>query len=198
MASRFPRRETAAAKVGPRLEISPLEVQSQLKNDHGLSALITGASTWEPFAWKGNDLSAPLRCLYSAETFGLLKTRGDRATDVPIADIAADINEYLLSFGRQPVSENSVLQNLRKASLYAQAAVGVCLVPNAMSMTVRLVDKHETAESIELYFAGMEAKMKKLTAQLEHARAMNYPVQHLLESVKSRTGLQVLPASAVS
>ncbi len=198
MATQFPRRETAAAKVGPRLEISPLEVTAQLENDHGLSALICGAATWEPFAWKGNDLSAPLRALYSAETFGLLKVRADRATDVAVADIAADINEYLLSFGRATVSENSVLGNLRKASLYAQAAVGVALIPSRASMTVRLVDKSETSESIELYFNQMEAKMKKLNSQLEHARAMNYPVAHLLEAVQSRTGLKVLSASSNS
>ncbi len=193
MATQFPRREKAAAKVGPRLEISPLEIKAQLeKNEHGLSALICGAESWEPFAWKGNDLSAPLRALYSAEGYGLLTVKADRATDVAIADITADINEYLLSFGKPPITETSILTNLRKASLFAQAAVGVSLVPSAASMTVRLVDKYESTQNIELYFQQMEGKMKKLSSQLKHAEAMNYPVAHLLEAAEQNTGLKLL------
>ena len=66
MTINLPRREKAAAKVGPRLEISPLELKAQLENQHGLSSLLTSAESWEPFAWKGNDLSAPLRALWVA------------------------------------------------------------------------------------------------------------------------------------
>ena len=192
----LPRREKAAAKVGPRLEISPLEVSAQLENEHGLSNLICNASTWEPFAWKGNDLSAPMRALWVAESRGLLRSRGDRANDVAISDITADINEYLMSFGKKPVSESSVRSNLAKAALYANAAVGVSIIPDRQSMTVRLVDKFENAENIERYFEQMNAKMKKLGSQLKHAQAMNFPVAHLIAAAEESTGLRLSAAPA--
>ena len=91
VAINFPRREKAAAKVGPRLEISPLELPSVLNHQHGLSSLLTAAESWEPFAWKGNDLSAPLRALFAAEARGLL---ADSNQPVPVADIASEINSY--------------------------------------------------------------------------------------------------------
>ena len=166
MTINLPRREKAAAKVGPRLEISPLEMQAQLENQHGLSSLLTSATTWEPFAWKGNDLSAPLRALWVAEARGLLQRRNERAADIAVADIAADINAYLLQFGKKPVSENSVLSNLRTASLYLQAALGVALVPDRQTMTVRFIDSYETAENIERYFDSIKSKLQKLGSQI--------------------------------
>ena len=162
MTINLPRREKAAAKVGPRLEISPLDLKDQLENQHGLSSLLTNASTWEPFAWKGNDLSAPLRALWVAEARGLLQRRNDRAAYIAVADIAADINGYLMQFGKKPVSETSVLNNLKTASLYLQAALGVALVPDTKSMTVRFMDSYETAENIERYFDSIKSKLQKL------------------------------------
>lgn len=196
MASNFPRRETAAAKVGPRLEISPLEVSAQLENQHGLSSLIHNAKSWEPFAWKGNDLSAPMRALYSAEEMGLLGKEGNRSVEVKISDIAADINTYLLALGKKAISESSVLRNLRTASLYANAAVGVSIVPDANSMTVKVIDQYQNAENIERYFEQMNAKMKKLGSQLKHAQAMNYDVSHLIAQAEENTGLRLAPAGS--
>jgi hypothetical protein len=191
----FPRREKAAAQVGPRLEVSPLELQAQMSNTHGFSSLLCGAESWEPFAWKGNDLSSPLRALYVAESLGLLTFRNDDATSVSIADIAAAINGYLLSFGKTPISENAVLNNLRTVALYLNTALGVALIPDRQTMTVRLVDKLETVETIGRYFEQMEAKMKKLGAQLKHADAMGYPVGHILEAVELSTGVRLLTAA---
>ena len=149
MTINLPRREKSAAKTGPSLDISPLELRAQLENQHGLSSLLTSATTWEPFAWKGNDLSAPIRALWVAEARGLLQRRNDRAVDIAVADIAADINAYLMQFGKKPVSEASVLNNLRTASLYLGAALGVALVPDRKTMSVRFMDAYETAENIE-------------------------------------------------
>lgn len=195
MTINLPRREKAAAKVGPRLEISPLELKAQLENQHGLSSLLTSASTWEPFAWKGNDLSAPVRALWVAEARGLLQRRNDRATKISVADIAADINAYLLQFGKQPVSENSVISNLRTASLYLQAALGVALVPDRQTMTVRFIDGFETAENIERYFEQIKTKLQKLGSQVKHADACGYDVSHVLQAAEEATGVKLLAGS---
>jgi hypothetical protein len=191
----LPRRERAAAKVGPRLEISPLELKAQLENLHGLSSVLIAAESWEPFAWKGNDLSAPLRALYVAEARGLLQRKGDRAQDILIADITADINAYLLSFGKKPVSESSVLNNLRDASLYVNAALGISLVPDRKSMTVRLVDAFETAENIEKYFDQIKGKLQKLGSQIKHAEACGYDVSRVLSAAEDSTGVRLLSAT---
>ena len=196
MTINLPRREKAAAKVGPRLEISPLELKAQLENQHGLSSLLTSASTWEPFAWKGNDLSAPVRALWVAEARGLLQRRNDRAADIAVADIAADINAYLMQFGKKPVSENSVLSNLRTASLYLQAALGVALVPDRKTMTVRFIDAYETAENIERYFDQIKSKLQKLGSQVKHADACGYDVSHVLQAAEEATGVKLLASSA--
>lgn len=192
----LPRREKAAAKVGPRLEISPIELSQWLEHEHGLSKLISEAQSWEPFAWKGNDLSAPLRALYVAEARGLLSRRGDRSVSVAIADITADINEYLTSFGKPPVTEASVLNNLRQASLYVNAAVGVAFLPDRATMTVRFVDEIETVENIERYFDSIKSKMQKLGAQIRHAEACGYDVSKTLTGVEESTGLRLLTAAA--
>jgi len=192
MTINLPRREKAAATVGPRLDISPLELKDWLQNEHGLSRLISGAESWDPFAWKGNDLSAPLRALYVAESRGLLNRRGERAVDVAIADITADINGYLSSFGKSLVSEAAVLNNLRQASLYVQAAVGAAVMPDRKTMTVRLVDQYETTENIEKYFDSIKAKLQKLGSQLKHAEACGYDVGHVLAAAEASTGVKVL------
>lgn len=191
----FPRRDKAAAKVGPRLEISPLELESQMSNQHGLSSLICAAETWEPFAWKGNDLSAPLRALYAAESRGLLQKRGDRPVEVAIADITADINAYLLSFGKAVISENAVLNNLRQVALYLNAALGVSIRPDRQAMTVQIVGELETVETIERYFSQVEAKLKKLGSQIKHAEAMGYDVSRQLQAAEDATGLKLLSAA---
>jgi hypothetical protein len=198
MTINLPRREKAAAKVGPRLEISPLELKAQLENQHGLSSLLTAkdAESWEPFAWKGNDLSAPLRALWVAEARGLLQRRNDRAADIAVADIAADINAYLMQFGKKPVSENSVLSNLRTASLYLQAALGVALVPDRKTMTVRFIDAYETVENIERYFDQIKTKLQKLGSQVKHADACGYDVSHVLQAAEDATGVKLLAGSA--
>ena len=109
--SNFPRREKPASKVGPRLEIAPSEIRELLNNTHGLSTLLMDNESWEVFSWKGNDLSAPMRALWSAETKGLYPGNGQRAQHIAIADITADINGYLSELGKSLVSENSVLNN---------------------------------------------------------------------------------------
>ena len=195
MTINLPRREKAAAKVGPRLEISPLELKAQLENQHGLSSLLTSASTWEPFAWKGNDLSAPVRALWVAEARGLLQRRNDRAVDIAVADIAADINAYLMQFGKKTVSENSVISNLRTASLYLSAALGVVLVPDRKTMAVRFMDQYETEENIDRYFENIMPKLQKAASQLKHASACGYDVSHKLQQVEETTGLLLAPSA---
>lgn len=195
MTINLPRREKEASKTGPRLEISPLELKAQLENQHGLSSLLTSAESWEPFAWKGNDLSAPLRALWVAEARDLLQRRGDRAADIAVADITADINAYLLQFGKKPVSEPSVLNNLRTVSLYLSAALGVALVPDRQSMTVRFIDSYETSENIERYFEQIKSKLQKLGSQLKHADACGYDVGHVLQAAEDTTGVRLLASS---
>lgn len=196
MATNFPRREKAAAKTGPRLEISPIELQSLLRNQHGLSSIITSADSWEPFAWKGNDLSAPLRALFAAESRGLLaRNAAQNTAPVSIADVTADINAYLISLGKKPVTENSVLTNLKQVSLYLNAALGVSLVPDRQSMTVRLVNAIETAENIEKYFDQIKSKLDKLTSQVKHAEACGYDVSRVL-TANQVEGAKLLSAAS--
>jgi hypothetical protein len=195
MAIAFPRRDKPAAKVGPRLDISPLDLKEYLENEHGLSRLLMGSEQWEPFAWKGNDLSAPLRALYAAEARGLLARRGDRAVDVAIADIAAEVNAYLTSFGKAPISENSILSNMRTASQYVAAAVGVAIIPDRRQMTVRFVDQYETTENIEKYFGQVESKLIKLGTQLNHAESCGFDVSRVLQAVQQKTGLAIAPSA---
>lgn len=190
----LPRREKAAAKVGPRLEISPLELEAQMSNQHGLSYILCNTETWEPFAWKGNDLSAPLRALYVAESRGLLQKSGGLFRDIAIADITADINGYLLSFGKATITENSVLNNLKQAALYLNAALGVAILPDRRSMTVRLVGEMETNENIERYFSQVQSKLQKLGSQLKHAQAMGYDVSRQLQAAEDATGIKLLAA----
>ena len=188
MTLNFPRREKAAAKVGPRLEISPLELQSVLNNQHGLSSLLQSAESWEPFAWKGNDLSVPVRALFAAEARGLL-TNPERP--VTVADIAAEINNYLISFGKKPVTEASVLSNLKQAALYLNAAVGVTIIPDGKAMTVRLLNEFETEQNIEKYFGDIEKKLSKLLSQVKHAEACGYNVSNALSPVQAE-GVKML------
>jgi len=148
--------------------------------------------------WKGQDLSAPVRALWVAEKNGLLTKRGERSVDVPIVQITTDVNEWLQAFGKSPVSDNAILSSLRTASQYVAAAVGISLIPDRSALTVRLVDQYETASNIETYFKQVEAKLKKLSTQLDHARACGYEVSHILAASEERTGLRVLPASAAA
>lgn len=194
MSVNFPRREKPAAKVGPRLEISPLELKNWLEHEHGLSKLLTESEAWEPFAWKGNDLSAPLRALFAAERRGLLKRNNDRANNVSIYDVTADINVYLQSFGKAPVKEITVQKNLQTAAQYLRTAVGVSVVADSSTMTVRFVDKYETAESIEKYFKQMEPKLVNLNRQLDHARNCGYAISHVISGSASSVGEKILAA----
>ena len=191
MVLNFPRREKAAAKVGPRLDISPIEIPAVLKSAHGLSSLLSNAESWEPFAWKGNDLSAPLRALFAAEARGLL---ANPSRPIAIADIAADVNGYLLSFGKKPASENALLNNLKQAALFLNAAVGVTIIPDRQSMTVRLVTEFETNENIEKYFTQIQSRLQKLAAQVQHAEACGYDVSRTLSPAQSEAAKQLVGA----
>lgn len=199
MTFEFPRR-SVAAQIGPRLEISPLEIKNWLEHPsgHGLSKLLMDCAAWDPFCWKGQDLSAPMRALWLAEKNGLLSKRGDRAVDVPIAAVQNDINVWLLERGRRAVTENAVLNNLRTASQYVTAAVGVTLMPDRHAMTIRLVDHYENATNIETYFNQMLPKLRNLNQQLDHAVACNYDIGHILATYEGKTGLRVLPARAAA
>lgn len=187
----FPRREKPAAKVGPSLGLSPAEIRSSINEPHGLSQLLMNNEAWEPFAWKGNDLSSPLRALWQAETMGLYPTPGQRSIDIPISGVTAAINSYLMDLGRAGISENSVLSALRTASIYLQHAVGVSIVVNRKAQTVRFLDGIETAENIEKYLDQLKSKHSKVAAQISHAEACGYDVSPLLTAHESATTLQL-------
>lgn len=190
----FPRREKPASQVGPRIDIAPQEVRELMKSTHGLSTLLMNHENWESFSWKGNDLSAPMRALWSAESKGLYPGNGQRAQHIAIADIAADINGYLSELGKSLVSENSVLNNLRTASRYLQASVGVSIVINRAAMSVHFVDGIDNAENIEKYLNQLKAKHTKVAQELDHAVACGYDIAPILAAAEASTGLKVLPA----
>ena len=192
----FPRREKPASQVGPRIDIAPNGVRDLMNNKHGLSSLLMNHESWESFSWKGNDLSAPMRALWSAESKGLYPGNGARAQHIAIADITADINSYLGELGKSLVSENAVLNSLRSASRYLQAAIGVSIVINRAAQTVHFVDGIDNAENIEKYLTQLKAKHTKVAQELDHAVACGYDIAPILAAAEASTGLKVLPAGA--
>ena len=196
MAIALPTRETAAATVGPRLEISPAELKQYLQDQHGLTRIITSAKSWEPFAWKGSDLSSPMRALWVAEHRGLLIKNGGRATDVLISDVTTDANEYLRALGKREITMSTTLNALRKAAVYVNVAIGCTIVADSKTMSVRFVDQYENAENIQRYYEGVKAKLTKLSRELEHAKNNDYNVDRILESCKNDTGLTLSLAAA--
>ena len=194
--SNFPRREKPASKVGPRLQIAPSDIRELLNNTHGLSTLLMNNESWEIFSWKGNDLSAPMRALWSAETKGLYPGNGQRAQHIAIADITADINGYLSELGKSLVTENSVLNNLRAASGYLQSSLGVSIVINRQAQTVHFVDGIDNADNIEKYLDQLKRKHTKVAQELDHALACGYDIGPILAAAEASTGLKVLPTGA--
>ena len=194
----FPRRETTAAKCGPRLEVSPTELSEITSRQHGITEIISASKAWEPFAWKGNNLSMPTMTLYSAETNGLLNRNGGRATDVRVDEITNHINEYFASIGKNPISTSTVLTYLRVASQWANIALGITIVCDRKNLTVRLLDQHETKENIQRYFEIMNPKIKKLNAQLTHAKKLGYKVENYisLEGAELAENIKALAPSA--
>jgi hypothetical protein len=89
-----------------------------------------------------------------------------------------------------------VLNNLRLASQYVTAAVGVSIIPDRGSMSVRLVDQYETIANIERYFAQMKPKLKNLSRQLDHAVSCGYDVSRVISASEETTGLRLTLASA--
>ena len=195
----FPRREKPASKVGPRIDIAPDQISALLQDAHGLSNLLLNHDGWESFCWKGNDLSAPLRGLWAAESLGLYPGNGQRAIRISVANITANINAYLAELGKSPVSENSVYNNLRNAATYLQTAVGVSFTLNRQTQEICFTDQIENEANIEKYCEQLSSKLKKLAVEVNHAEACGYKVDHLLIASQEQTGLRILPGrTAVS
>ncbi len=194
----IPTRETAAATVGPRLDISPADLRTYLEEKHGLSNLISNAKSWEPFAWKGSDLSSPMRALWVAEHRGLLIKSSGRANDVLIDDITADTNEYLRAMGKREITIGTTLNALRKASKYVSVAVGCSIIADSRTMSVRFVDQYENAENVQRYYDAVKAKLSKLGRELEHAEQNDYDVSRILASCSNDTGINLQLAGSAN
>ena len=185
----IPTRETAAATVGPRLDISPVDLRQYLQQQHGLTTLISGSKAWEPFAWKGSELSSPMRAGWVAEHRGLLIKTNGRANDVLIDDITADTNEYLRSLGKREITISTTLNSLRKFAKYVSFAVGCSIIADSKTMSVRLVDQYENAENVQRYYDKIEAQLKKMSIEVEHAKNNGYNIEHILAASAARTGM---------
>ena len=195
MTASFPRREKPAAKVGPRLNLAPDTVRELLGETHGLSQILMNTETWESFCWKGTELSAPIRALYSAENKGLYPSMGQRSRHIAIADIAAEINDHLIELGRSPVTENAVMNNLRTASQYLSASLGVSIATNRQAGTVSFVDGIDNADNIKKYLEQLKTKHAKVAREIDHAVACGYDIAPILAAAEKSTGLKVLSAS---
>jgi len=185
----IPTRETAAATVGPRLDISPADLRVYLQQQHGLTSLISGSKSWDPFAWKGNDLSSPMRALWVAEHRGLLIKSNSRSTNVLIDDITADTNEYLRALGKREITIGTTLNALRKAAKYVNVAVGCSVIADSKTMSVRFVDQYESAESVQRYYDKIEVQLKKLSIEVQHAKNNDYNIEHILAASAQKTGV---------
>ena len=195
MTASFPRRDKPAAKVGPRLGLAPDAIRELLAETHGLSNLLMNNTMWESFCWKGTDLSAPLRALWSAETQGLYPSMGQRSRHIAIADIAAEINTHLIELGKSPVTENSVMTNLKTASQYLSVALGVSIAINRQAGTVSFVDGIDNADNIKKYLEQLKAKHTKVAREIDHAVACGYDIAPILAAAEESTGLKVLSSA---
>ncbi len=187
----IPTRETAAATVGPRLDISPADLRTYLEEKHGLSNLISNAKSWEPFAWKGNDLSSPMRALWVAEELGLLDMRNGDRKNVMIDDITVNTNEWLRAFGKREITTGTTLNALRKVSKYVSVATGCSIIADSRTMGVRFVNKYENAENVERYYSEIRAKLVKLGKELDHAEQNEYDVSKILANCESDTRVRL-------
>ena len=178
--STLPRRTKPAPQSGPSLGISPNEIaESMDSNGHALSNIISKADGWEFFAWKGQELSAPLRALWIAEELGLYQKVNDQFQPIEVVKIVDRVNSYLIENGRAPVAEGSILSNLNKAAKYLNVAFGVALIPSRKDLTVRIANGIETQENIDKFFDQIKTKVQKLNDQIEHAAACNFEIKAL-------------------
>jgi hypothetical protein len=193
----LPTREKPAKAEFPRIEKTPSEIAERLKvDDHALSNLFLESSAWAPWVWKGSDLSAPLRALYIAETLGLLQQdESQRTKDVPITDITAAVNRWLMDRGQNPVAETTIYGNLKSAATFVHVALGLSIVPIKKTMTVRLTDQKQNLANLEKYFALAEKQLSKILKELQVAEGHNWETKHILDRVASDTGLRIGPAN---
>ena len=193
----LPTREKPAKAEFPRIEKTPSEIAKRLQvDDHALSNLFLESSAWAPWVWKGADLSAPLRALYIAESLGLLQQdESQRTKDVPITDITAAVNRWLIDRGQNPVAETTIYGNLRSAATFVNVALGLSIVPIKKTMTVRLTDQKQNTANLEKYFAVAEKQLIKILDELKVAKSHNWETQHILDRVASDTGLRIGPAN---
>lgn len=203
MTIQLPRRSAPAAKTGPRLDMAPTQVREYLDDPsgHGLTKIMQNAPGWEPFVWKGQDLSAWMRTLYIAELDGLLRIDAmNQRQPIAIDRIVAATNEYLGSFGKKPVTEGAILSNLRTASQAITTAIGVSLVPDRTTMTVRLMDEAESVQNLERYFDDIKRKVEAANKVLDNCIVQGYNVAGLISTRSEITtfNTKILAASASS
>jgi len=193
----LPTREKPAKADFPRIEKDPFEVVELIKSDeHALTNIFLESSAWAPWVWKGSDLAAPLRALFIAESLGLLhQDESQRTKDVPITDITAAVNRWLMDRGQNPVAETTIYANLKTAAMYVHTALGLSIVPIKKTMTVRLTDQKQNTANLEKYFAVAEKQLIKILDELKVAKSHNWETQHILDRVASDTGLRIGPAN---
>ena len=168
-------------------------------DEHALTNLFYAESGWAPFFWKGTDCTAPFRALYIAESLGLLqKDEGGRTKDIPITDITAAVNRWLMDRGQNPVAETTIYGNLKTAAMYVHTALGLSIVPIKKTMTVRLTDQKQNAANLEKYFAVAEKQLSRILNELRVAESHNWDTQHFLASVEEKTKLRISPAPSTN
>lgn len=174
----------------PRINKAPSEVVSRLSSDqHALSNLLIESSDWDRWVWKGTDLSAPLRALFLAESLGLLdKDAANRAKDVSIMDITNAVNQYLIDRGYAPVAESTVYNNIYRAAKFVHFALGLSIIPNKKTMSVRLTDEKTNAQNLDKYFEAMKSKMKELVKEMEHAEVCQFDTREWRAQFTLETG----------
>lgn len=179
----LPTREKTAAKSGPRLEYAPSQIAEIVRHPsgHGLSGAISADKSWEPFAWKGTDYAAWLRTLFVAELHGLLTFRPDNTSSpVAVSDIANSINEYLAQFGKHPITESTVLNQLRQAKSNVSIALGVRLDVDSSAMTVRVMDGNESVAAVTETYDRMKTKAAYISDVLESAQRLDFDMSGVL------------------
>ena len=199
----FPMREKKPQQIGNYLldEITPKTLKLKMQqNKHELSDRLKNDPSWESFVWNGVLLTSPLMALRGAESIKYL-SNGEKTKDpekfkiakglydnqpIFIADVVNEVNLYLGSLGKKPITDQSVLSNLKKAAKYLHTAYNLVLRPDSSNMTVRLLNAKATNDEIKKWYDQMNTRLEKIIDLANHAKNSDFKDLPILPKAKQK------------
>ena len=199
----FPMREKKPQQIGKYLldEITPNTLKLKMKeNNYELSDRLRNDPSWESFVWNGVLLTSPLMALRGAESIKYL-SNWEKPKDpekfkiakglydnqpIFIADVVNEVNLYLGSLGKKPITDQSVLSNLKKAAKYLHTAYNLVLRPDSSNMTVRLLNAKATNDEIKKWYDQMNTRLEKIIDLANHAKNSDFKDLPILPKAKQK------------